>query len=138
MICTFIGHRNAPFSVKESLKAEIVALIEHGTSHFYVGNNGNFDYLAQSVMIELANEFSHIKFDIVLSYIDEKSLVERNDLTVFPEELAGVPKKFAICKRNAYLLKKSDIIISYVRDTTSNSYKFIEKALKKGCKIINL
>ena len=138
MVCTFIGHRDTPFSIREQLENEIVSLIHQGVHIFYVGNNGRFDYLVQATLLELAKTYEKIKFYIVLSTLNEKSLVEENKHTVFPEELAGVPKKFAISKRNDYLLKKSSFVISYVSNTFSNSYKFIQKAQKKGIKIINI
>ena len=78
------------------------------------------------------------KFDIVLSYIDEVALIGNQAFTIYPEELANVPKRFAISKRNDYLLKKSNIVICYVNNTYSNSYKFTQKALKKGYTVINL
>lgn len=137
MICTFIGARDTPFTLREHIKKAIIDLISKGVCEFYVGNNGNFDYMVQSVLFELRSEYN-IKFDIVLSYIDEVALIGNQAFTIYPEELANVPKRFAISKRNDYLLKKSNIVICYVNNTYSNSYKFTQKALKKGYTVINL
>ena len=137
MICTFIGARDTPFTLREHIKKAIVDLISKGVCEFYVGNNGNFDYMAQSVLSELESEYN-IKFDIVLSYIDEVALIGNQAFTVYPEELASTPKRYAISKRNDYLLKKSSILIAYTDNTYSNSYKFTQKALKKGYTVINL
>ena len=137
MICTFIGARDTPFTLREHIKKAIIDLIFKGINEFCVGNNGNFDYMVQSVLVELRSEYS-IKFDIVLSYIDELALIGNQEFTVYPEELAPTPKRFAISKRNDYLLKKSSILIAYTDNTYSNSYKFTQKALKKGYTVINL
>lgn len=137
MICTFIGARDTPFTLREHIKNAIIDLINEGVYEFCVGNNGNFDHMVQSVLFELRSEYN-IKFDIVLSYIDEVALIGNQAFTIYPEELANVPKRFAISKRNDYLLKKSNIVICYVNNTYSNRYKFTQKALKKGYTVINL
>ena len=138
MVCTFIGHRNAPFSVKESLENEILALINQGVQEFYVGNNGYFDLLVQEIMFALAPMHKGVRFEIVLSALNEKTLTDKPLPTVFPEELAKGPKKFAMCKRNDYMIKKSSFVIAYATNTFSNSFKFIQKAQKRGCTVINL
>ena len=138
MVCTFIGHRDTPFSIREQLEAAIIALIKQGVCHFYVGNKGNFDFLAQDVLSRVIAVYTGVGFDIVLSALDEKPLLEKATSTIFPEELALVPKKFAFCKRNDYMLKKADFVIAYATHSFSNSYKFIQKAQKSGCTVINL
>ena len=55
MICTFFGHRDASEKLIPVLKETIKQLISEGVTHFYVGNNGNFDYMVQSVLLELSN-----------------------------------------------------------------------------------
>ena len=100
-------------------------LIEKVIVDFYVGNNGNFDLLIQIVLAELLNENISINCYIVLSRLDELAISGNQQLTIFPEELSGVPKKFAIAKRNEYLLKKASLVISYVNNTFSNSHKWM-------------
>ncbi len=138
MICTFIGHRDTPFSVREYLKDAIINVINQGVDLFYVGNNGGFDLLVQEVILEIAQFYPNVKFDIVLSAINEKTLIEKDFPTIFPEELELVPKRFAISKRNDYMIKRANVVISYVSHPLSNSGKVIEKARKRGCTIINL
>lgn len=51
MTVTFFGHSTAPYSVRGLLKAVIIGLIEQqGANSFYVGNHGNFDRFAASVL----------------------------------------------------------------------------------------
>ena len=138
MICTFFGHRDAPIDLKGNIKKAITNLIENGIVDFYVGNNGNFDFLVQAVLLELLNENKSINCRIVLSYLGESALCGNQELTIFPEELDGVIRKFAIPKRNEYLIKKSTVVVCYVENSFSNSYKWVEKARKKGHRIINL
>ena len=68
MICTFFGHSDTPETVKPTLKTAIIELIEkeHVTG-FFVGNHGNFDRMAISILSELAKTRS-IRFYVVLAY----------------------------------------------------------------------
>lgn len=139
MICTFFGHKNTPNDVKDDLKDAIVELIE--TQHvkkFYVGNNGNFDFLVQNVFIELQQERKDIEFYIVLSFLGERALTNHQSITIFPEELECIPPKFAISKRNDWMLKHSSFAIFYVEYSFSNSFRWMQKAEKRGIIIQNL
>lgn len=138
MICTFIGHRDTPNSLMESIRKAIIELINNGIKDFYVGNNGSFDFLVQTALAEISKTNSAINCRIVLSCINEVAISGNQELTVFPEELSSVPKRFAISKRNEYLLKKSSVIICYVNNTFSNSYKYMEKARRKGLTVIRI
>lgn len=137
MNCTFFGHKNAPESIVASIEKEIVSLIDIGVNSFYVGNNGNFDYFVQNTLKKLSYTYD-ISYLIVLSRVDEIALGGEQAATVFPEKLDFSIPKFAISKRNEWLIKKCDIAIVYVKNRYSNSYKWLERAQKKGLKIINI
>ena len=138
MICTFFGHKNAPVSVKEALKTEILRLADEGVVEFYVGNNGNFDYYVQEVLLDISTIRQDIKFSVVISYLNERVMKKMDNLSLFPEGLEKALPKFAISKRNEWLIKNSDIAIVYVKNRFTNSYKIMMKAMKKGVTVINL
>ena len=138
MICTFFGHKNAPVSVKEALKTEILRLVDEGVVEFYVGNNGNFDYYVQEVLLYISTIRQDIKFSVVISYLNERVMNKMDNLSLFPEGLEKALPKFAISKRNEWLIKNSDIAIVYVKNRFSNSYKIMMKAIKKGVMVVNL
>lgn len=138
MNCTFFGHRDAPSTIKPRLKETIMQLLNEGIKHFYVGNNGSFDLLAQESLAELANDGLDIKYNIVLSYINELAMSGNQQATIFPEGQELAIPKFAISKRNEWLLNNSSVVIAYVRYSVSNSYKYIEKARKNGLAVVNL
>lgn len=139
MVCTFFGHKDTPNHIKTDLQEAILNLIEHeGIKTFYVGNNGNFDFLTQNVLMEITKIRTDITYYIVLSFIDELALSGNQDRTIFPEELARSLPQFAIYKRNDWLIKNSEYVITYVKYSFSNCQKWKEKASKKGLKIINL
>ncbi len=137
MNCTFFGHRDAPERIKEKLKGTILSLLENGVECFYVGNNGKFDFLVQTALAELSLEHQ-IKYRIVLSRIDECALSGAQDKTIFCEGMEQAMPRFAISKRNEWLIKNSAVVVAYVVDIASNSSAWIEKARKRGLTVINL
>lgn len=138
MICTFIGHRDTPDTVREILHKTVEKLIkERNVTKFYVGNNGNFDRLALSVLKELSKEFPHIEYYVVYAYLPQNN--DENYLhTIYPEGIENKPKRFAIDFRNKWMLNRGDILITYVKNNVSNSAKFAEYAKKKGKEVINI
>ena len=137
MNCTFFGHRDAPNHIKSALKDAILKCINAGVTQFYVGNNGNFDFLAQCLLRQMSKEHS-IKYSIALSYINEKAIAGDQEATIFPEGLELVPPRFAISKRNDWLLSCCSVVIAYSSHKPSNSQKWIEKAQKRGLNVIML
>ena len=103
MICTFFGHKNAPVSIKEILKNEILRLVDEGCVEFYVGNNGNFDYYVQEILSDISKTRSDVKFSVVISYLNERVMNKIDDLSLFPEGLEKALPRFAINKRNEWL-----------------------------------
>ena len=137
--CTFFGHKTCPFSLQESLIKEIENLIfSFDVTTFYVGNNGDFDYLVQLTLIKMERCYPFISWSVVLSNIDEHTISDSQDRSVFSEELACSPKRLRIYKRNEYMLKRSSYVISYLRSNFSNTEKWVNKALDKGAFVISL
>ena len=139
MTVTFFGHRDAPIDIKPLIKATLTDLIEnHNATTFYVGNNGNFDLLVQSVLKELSTLYP-IDYSIVFAYLPDKKSEQKNfENTIYPEGLETVPKRFAISKRNEWMLKQSDTVITYVTHPSSGAWEWVKKAEKLHKVIINI
>ena len=139
MCCTFFGHKNTFGIEKNDLKTAIVELIERqGVRKFYVGNNGRFDCLVQNALCELSNTYPDIEYYIVLAYISEQAMSGHQHTTIYPEGLEFCPLKYAISKRNEWMINHSKYVITYMQKTDTNCYKWVEKARRKGLEIINL
>ena len=139
MICTFFGHRDAPPKIKPALRQVLLDLIERqGVKQFYVGNQGNFDVMARSLLAEL--EQSHgIRYEIVLAYLpSEKAPLYDPDHTLLPEGIETVPPRFAIEYRNKWMIDHSDIVITYVHRSFGGAAKFKELAEKKNKVVIQI
>lgn len=140
--CTFFGHKNTPLNTKSLLEKTVVDLIENkDVTIFYVGNQGNFDGLAISVLKKLSNLYPQIRYSIVLAYLPPKKsdyLHENFQNTIFPDFLTTTPPKFAIHKRNSWMLRNSDFVITYIKNPFGNSAQFYEKAKRSNKTVINL
>ena len=137
--CTFFGHKNTTSHIKPLLKSTIIRLIEdEDVDNFYVGKEGNFDFYVAQVLKEIKATYPHINYSVVLAYL-HKSADKDEDYTdtIYPEGLEKVPPKFAIVKRNLWMIKNSDYVIAYVK-AIGGAKQFMELAESKGKVVINL
>ena len=139
MTCTFFGHRNTPATVRPILRQVIIDLIEQrGVTHFYVGNQGNFDAMARSLLAELAQIYP-IRYDVVLAYLpkeNDPSLDESHML--LPDGFEAVPPRFAIDHRNRWMIDQSDYVVTYVRNSIGGAAKFKSLAERKGKTVVEV
>ena len=138
--CCFFGHREVTHNIKDKLIAIIEKLItEDGVTEFYVGHQGQFDNMVYSVLKELKAKYPQIRYTVVLAYMPDEYIkdVYGND-TLFPDGLENTPKKFAISKRNDWMIQQSGFAVCYVYKITGGAAKFREKAIKKELQIIDL
>lgn len=135
MTCTFFGHSNTALEIRDKLKATLIDLIENrSVDLFYVGDKGNFDRLALSVLREIGAVYP-IRYYVVLAYLQK----EKTDYpTLFPEGIETVPKRFAINFRNKFMVEQSDIVVAYITHSFGGAAKFVEMARKKKKTVINL
>lgn len=140
-VCTFFGHRDCPATIRPRLRAVLVELIErHGVEQFYVGRQGAFDAMARSVLRELAEVYSHISYAVVLERLPgprDKAVWDFSD-TIFPEGLETVPPWFAISRRNEWMLKQADFVVTYITHNWGGAAQYAEKAQRQGKRVLNL
>ncbi len=139
-VCVFFGHRECPESVRPILRKVLVELIDHHcVDIFYVGNQGQFDSYVRRTLRELAKEYPHISYGVVLAYIPQgKNPAEDYCDAMLPEGIEAVHPKFAISWRNRWMLHRSDFVVTYITHTWGGAYQFAEKAKKLGKTGINL
>lgn len=138
--CCFFGHREVIHNIRPKLTEIIEKLIfDEGVRDFYVGHQGQFDSMVYSVLKELKARYPQIRYTVVLAYMPDEHIKELYGKdTLFPDGLETVPKRFAISKRNDWMLKHSDIAVCYVWKVTGGAAKFKEKAEKKWLRVIDL
>ncbi|MBQ3527846.1 MAG: hypothetical protein IJA52_04790 [Clostridia bacterium] len=137
--CIFFGHRTVTQNIRDELFSQISYLIEScGVDTFWVGHQGSFDETVISVLESIKKVYTCISCTIVIANLRDlnKKCVYELD-TIFPEELEGSIPRFAIDKRNRWMIERSDFAITYVmRDGGAQKYKDI--LLKKNKTVIEI
>ena len=145
MIITFCGHSNFSFSdtTKDELKNLLIENIrKNPTCKFYLGGYGDFDRLCLSVLRELKKEFSNIELLFITPYLDKnysklEFAKDYYDAIIFPP-IENVPRKFAILKRNEWMVNSADLVIAYVTYSWGGASKTLAYAKRKNVPIYNL
>ena len=138
--CCFFGHREVTHNIKDKLIAIIEKLItEDNVTEFYVGNQGQFDSMVYSVLKELKAKYPHIRYTVVLAYMPDEHIKKvYGEDTLFPDGMESVPKKFAISKRNDWMIQQSGFAVCYVHKITGGAVKCREKCVRKKLKVIDI
>ena len=137
MVCTFFGHRECWDLAPETLEAAIADLIAQGVDTFYVGYQGQFDRLVLSCLRKLAAIYPQISFSVVLANLND-AREEFQDCGIYPEGLEPVPPKFALDRRNHWMVEQADFCICYVNRTWGGAWKFSRLAKRLGRNVRNL
>ena len=145
MKITFCGHSRIDFSDynKSFLKELLIeCIIKDPQSIFYLGGYGDFDSICLNILKELQLTFKDIKIIFVTPYIDRKYYKleyakEYFDEIVFPP-LENVPRKFAIIRRNEWMVDNSDIVIAYVQCSYGGAARTLDYAKHKNKNYINI
>ena len=145
MIITFCGHSNCLFldEEKEKLKQLLIKEISKNlTCKFYLGGYGAFDSLCLRTLRELKTYFPNIELLFITPYLDKNySKLELAkyyyDDIIFPP-IENVPRKFAILKRNEWMVDSADLVIAYVKYSWGGAAKTLEYAKRKKVPIVNV
>ena len=142
MICSFFGHKDTPSSVYPKLMDTLKALITNrGVTSFMVGNQGGFDSMVLKALRELKQVYPHICYNVVLAYMPgEKQEYEFYDPTetFLPEGIESAAIRFSISWRNKWMVRESQLVVSYITHSWGGAAQFVEYAEKQGKVIINL
>ena len=135
--CTFFGHRECYSLDEQVLMNAIEDLIRKGVDTFYVGNQGQFDSAVYACLKQLRNRHPHIRVCVVLAYLPtEKHEYDDRTDTMYPE-IEG-HSKFAIERRNRWMIHASQYCICHIDHTWGGAYKFACMAKRRGLTVVNL
>lgn len=149
MIITFSGHSviSSGNKIKETVKEQIRNNITDADFIiFYLGGYGNFDKICAHACKELKDECSMgVELVYVTPYISlseqEKIKEMQNnglcDTSIYPP-IENIPPRFAISKRNEWMITNADLIIAYVSSSYGGAYKSLQFAKRRNKKIINV
>ena len=148
MIITFVGHSFVRFKnqVKEIVKGKIKnTIMNSGFVTCYLGGYGEFDEICACVCRELKQSGVRIEVVYVTPYISlaQQAKIKENekcglyDTSIYPP-IEKTPLRFAISKRNEWMITNADLIIAYVNHSSGVAYKSFRFAKCKGKDIINI
>lgn len=136
MVCTFFGHANTPYEAISKLHLTLIDLIENkNVNLFYVGNNGNFDFMVKNELEKLSTIYP-IKYYVVSAYLPYQQSHFKNAL--LPEGIEDLPPRYAIPYRNEWMIKKSDYVVTYVNRSFGGAYRFKNLSITQEKTIIEL
>lgn len=138
--CIFFGHRECYGLEAEALLQAIEELIDAGVDRFYVGHQGAFDRMVFDALMKLRGAHPHIFCTVVLAYLPAEQTERKwyEGYSIYPEGLETVPPRFAIERRNKWMIERADYCLCYVTHTWGGAYQFAKRAKKKGATVINL
>ena len=132
MTVTFCGHSkiNQTEDFSKWLDTILPSFIEGGAVTFYLGGYGAFDGLAAAALRKLKETYPHIELVLVLAYLNRDTDASRYDSTTYPP-LEKVPPRYAIVRRNEWMVSESDVVISGVTHGWGGVAKTLEFAQRK-------
>jgi uncharacterized phage-like protein YoqJ len=145
---TFCGHKN--ISDRQLILNKLVKTLEsyfkeQSPLTFYCGGYGDFDSLASQAIDILKKQYTEVKAEkiLVTPYITSAYQERISDMKNFYDEvvyppLENVPLKFAISRRNEWMVENSDIVIAYVKYSWGGSAKTLVYAQRKHKQIIHI
>lgn len=148
MTISFLGHRSLYTS--ENLFNEVEnaimknAKFDEGVT-FLLGGYGDFDDLCARVCREIKKCQKNCEIVFVTPYmtISQQEKMKEwvklglYDSVLYPP-LEHVPLKFAIGKRNRWMIDQSDYVVLYVEHSYGGAYQGLSYARKKGKHLLNL
>jgi uncharacterized phage-like protein YoqJ len=148
MIITFCGHKD--ISNRQFILSKMIEMLEPYFKGqlpltFYCGGYGDFDSVASEAIDILKKKYTEIKAEkiFVTPYITPAYQGKISDMKKFYDDvvyppLENVPLKFAISRRNEWMVENSDIVIAYVKYSWGGAAKTLEFAERKHKQIINI
>lgn len=149
----FTGHRNIKETaeLKKALIKQLVKLIDEGATDFYAGGAVGWDMLCESAVIELREQYPHIKLHLVLpcSAEEQTAMWNESDKREFMELLSAADM-VEVCSehyydgcmkvRNQRLVDLSYVCVCYYNESNkrSGTGQTVRMAERKNIRIINL
>ena len=130
--CFFIGHHNAPETVRPPLDAAVERHVsEYGATDFVVGHYGRFDYMAAGAVRRAKERHPEVQLTLLLPYYPFPHDTSDYDRTYYPEGLECIPKPFAIVRANEYMIKSVNFLICYDAGLVGKTRDFVAMARRR-------
>lgn len=111
----------------------------HDVDMFIVENQGQFGAYVHGELKKLKQEYPHINYVVVLTYVPGKK-TEHDDYsdTMLPEGIEFVHPHYAISWRNNWMLKQSGYVITYITHAWGGAAQCAKRSRVQKKRVINL
>lgn len=145
MVISFFGHKNTQLSTiqYEYLRNNLEKVIQSNEKCvFFLGGYGNFDTLCLNLLKKLKKSYPYIELVFITPYLREnyeklKTARDIYDDIIYPP-IETTPLRFAISKRNEWIVSSSNLIYTYISHDFGGAYHAYVQAKKKNIPTINL
>ena len=145
LIITFCGHDEININ-REDLQDKVLSAINDNAKGedviFYLGGYGTFDWIALRACQKYKESHPASQLLFIAPYYGEEYFeskeryIKECDDIIYPE-VEKTPKRFAISKRNEWMVNKADYVIAYVNHSWGGAVKTLEYAVKHKKPFIN-
>lgn len=151
-VACFSGHRNLPkdrTELRTNLEKAIIELIEREVVFFGNGGALGFDQLAAETVLQLKEEYPHIRLVMVLPCPPEHQSLKWNDeqkkryyeiLKQADKVRILSPRYTSSCMldRNRHLVDNSAYLICYLRERSGGTFYTVNYAERQGLRILQI
>ena len=146
MIITFCGHsKYSEGATDESKLLKLFDELSNGGEGitFYLGGYGDFDAFCKKCAKQYKALHPNAKLLFITPYLDKwlddrrEYLQREYDGIIYPE-IENVPLRYAISKRNEWMVREADHVIAYVRSHYGGAYQTLLYAHKHNKPYTNL
>jgi uncharacterized phage-like protein YoqJ len=147
----FTGHRDIDASaacfIPSALKNVLREAIARGAYRFLAGGAMGFDTIAALCVLELKNEFPHIKLELVLPCRNQAQRWNELNRSVYDmiferadrvEYLHETYTPSCMHDRNRRLVDKADLVVAYLVHSGGGTAYTVAYALKQDKELLNL
>ena len=141
MIISFCGHSD--FLATEEYEQKMLSIFEElildMPVDLYLGGYGAFDRFAYDCGKRYQKTHPNVKLIFVTPYLRFANGFDETqyDGILYPE-LENVPLKFAIARRNRFMMECADVVIAYIDHSFGGAYQSYQHAKRKGKTVFNL
>ena len=82
-------------------------------------------------------QYPQIELVLVMAYLNDRRDASGYDRTIYPP-LETVPPRFAIARRNEWMLRQADYVVTYITHGWGGAAQYAEKARRQGKTVLNL
>ena len=149
--CAFTGHRTLPYGEIEAIRGLIDRAIRYayaqGCRTFYNGGAIGFDIETAERVLALRSEYPDVRLCFLLpcknqdaKWSAEQKRRYKNALSLAysVEYIRDVYTENCMRERNEELVRRADMLISYLSHFRSGAYQTVAMAKRKGIPVYNL